>query len=434
MAVRSPGQNLTIAPPRPPPRRMSDDKGRFCFEGVAPGAYAVYPTISAAERQAGLALYPAEREVTVADAPVLNADFSQSRVTVSGKVSCIEKPCAGVSVTLTRAGGSARPVTARLEGDDSFKFAEVLPGTYQLSASQDAWCWDKQALTVEVGNKDVADVALSQKGYAMSLSISHDASVALSREGASDAPQTLQLKRGQSQHCVPRAGAYKLEPRGCYKFDKESYRFDTARPRLVEMEVSQYLLTGSLVPAGGATAEAGAVQLTFKSSRAQSDGSALAPPSPRPSRGLASVNAEVADGKYTYTYWASLGETVEVVPKSKSLLFYPKTRTASVTKAECQKPVEAIECRPGVFLKGKVAAVAGVEITVTSETTGDVVARTTTDASGAYAAGPLYDDQKYKVVRCGRAGGGRLGPGGWLFPLLLPPPAFPLSCAARRRG
>ena len=69
---------------------MTDDKGAFCFE-VKPGNYLVSPLVTAEEKDKGLRLLPQERQVMVEGSPVLNVNFNQSKLSISGKLKCIEK-------------------------------------------------------------------------------------------------------------------------------------------------------------------------------------------------------------------------------------------------------------------------------------------------------------------------------------------------------
>jgi len=71
-------------------RTITDHKGRFCFE-VKPGSYHIYPVLTQNERDSDLHLQPEFHNIEVVDAPLLNVNFYQSKVSVSGKVSCIGK-------------------------------------------------------------------------------------------------------------------------------------------------------------------------------------------------------------------------------------------------------------------------------------------------------------------------------------------------------
>ena len=61
----------------------TDKSGQFCFE-VVPGSYKVTPSLTASEQRDNVLLSPPSRDVTVNDAPVLDAHFSQ----VNDKLQC----------------------------------------------------------------------------------------------------------------------------------------------------------------------------------------------------------------------------------------------------------------------------------------------------------------------------------------------------------
>ena len=56
-------------------RATTDENGDFCFE-VKPGQYTVQPVVNAEEKEKGLRLIPAEKQVTVDGQPILNVNFT----------------------------------------------------------------------------------------------------------------------------------------------------------------------------------------------------------------------------------------------------------------------------------------------------------------------------------------------------------------------
>lgn len=70
-------------------RTTTDENGEFCFE-VKSGQYSVTPVITSEEKDKGLKLLPNEKSVNVDGAPVLNINFNQAKLSVSGKVKCLE--------------------------------------------------------------------------------------------------------------------------------------------------------------------------------------------------------------------------------------------------------------------------------------------------------------------------------------------------------
>jgi len=69
--------------------KKTDTTGAYCIPAL-PGKYIVSPDIK--EMEAGL-LTETSYEVIVESSPVLEINFEQARLTVSGRVRCIESPC-----------------------------------------------------------------------------------------------------------------------------------------------------------------------------------------------------------------------------------------------------------------------------------------------------------------------------------------------------
>ena len=103
-----------------------------------------------ADKQNGLVFYPAQHQVTVGTAPVLDLVFSQALVKVRGTVSCVNPPCpTSLTVQLSAVGrpGKHDQTLSKAAG---FEFSNVLPGTYKVSAIKDDWCWEQSSITVQV--------------------------------------------------------------------------------------------------------------------------------------------------------------------------------------------------------------------------------------------------------------------------------------------
>jgi len=70
-------------------RTSTNENGEFCFE-VKSGHYTVTPAITQEEKERGLKFNPAEKQVNVDGSPVLNVNFGQTKVTIQGRVQCLE--------------------------------------------------------------------------------------------------------------------------------------------------------------------------------------------------------------------------------------------------------------------------------------------------------------------------------------------------------
>jgi hypothetical protein len=71
-------------------RTITDTKGKYCFE-VKPGKYHIFPVLTQDEKETDLHLQPESYDLEVVDRPLLDQNFYQSKVVVSGKITCIEE-------------------------------------------------------------------------------------------------------------------------------------------------------------------------------------------------------------------------------------------------------------------------------------------------------------------------------------------------------
>jgi hypothetical protein len=171
----------------------------------------VKPVITLREEQNGLLLMPPSLFIHVDTAPILDVHFVQSRVKVTGRVTCIESPCdPSLTITLTPQDQKAAKLTAVLEAAKSsehqFAVSDVLPGRYEVTISNTNWCWKQASYRIEVRSEDIGDISFIQTGYLMPITSSHATSAELQRQGSQEAAQVIQLAAGASKHCIEHAG------------------------------------------------------------------------------------------------------------------------------------------------------------------------------------------------------------------------------------
>jgi len=115
----------------------------------------------------------------------------------------------------------------------------------------------------------------------------------------------------------------------------------------------------------------------------------------------AEISYDAATKKVTYSGWISMGQTLDIVPSSPSLLFYPKSRQLSHSISLCPQPVEAFQARPGLYWKGSLTpSVSDVDISVfiVDGTNEEFLLSVKSDTTGHFSVGPLYDNLSYKVT------------------------------------
>jgi protocatechuate 3,4-dioxygenase beta subunit len=398
----------------------ADRDGRFCFE-VEPGhKYTVRPQAAASETAKGVTLAPAHRTVTVEAEPVLNVDFMQARVSISGRVKCLTSPCdAPLAVALSPLGGVDAKRLATVEEDGSWTLQQVVPGRYAVAVQHEGWCWDKSSIEIAVDSTDVRNVDFRQTGFVLAVSSSHELSLNISRAGAPpDAPaRSVKLGKGANRVCLDAPGQYVLAPVSCYRFERERFAYDSREPRAVHLEAVEFMVKGAIVVPlkGGATASdgsaAGATEHKPLSADALPRSISLQVRAEGDPAGEAqvvkAVRLEAAERNqahqvvYEYTAWSPADRSVTVYPlvnASHGLLFYPRSRSLVVSDHGCQTSVDPFQGRPGAYASGRVSPpVEGVTISVASEGAAAASLQVVTDAKGEYLAGPLYDDLPYTL-------------------------------------
>lgn len=223
--------------------------GKYCVS-LPSGSFTITPLVSSAEEKAGLNFSPSQATVSVSSTPLYDINFSQLRVTVSGRVVCIPTPSSsscdtGVSVSLvpTTPSSSASSATAGLGLDNQFTFRDVLPGNYRLSVNipNDVWCWDEQSKTVTV-SKDTSNFEFVQTGFVLPVTASHDTDLVINRVGGKKEEEEVKsTKAGEATKvCLKKAGAYTVVPKSCFKFgSKDSFSFDTSSPAPLDLQASR---------------------------------------------------------------------------------------------------------------------------------------------------------------------------------------------------
>lgn len=372
--------------------------GQYCFS-VEPGqSYVVAPVITEREKRAGLLLSSSSQTVKVDAEPVANVNFAQSLLTVSGRVRCLTSPCdPSVAVTLQSAGDSTGDVVSTgLVADDLFVFQHVVPGAYVVSVEKADWCFEKQALQVQVKQSDVSDLELVQSGYKLTIRSSHDVNVEYSSAEDKKANSLLVRAREDSSVCVANSGLYTVRvAQSCYSFtasnakiiSDNTFQLSTDAGKALVLSAKSYRLSGVLelhTAADDVTVEI----------RSSADGSLL---DVAPLKKVGSSDDGIS--RFAYTHWVDLAaggsDAVEVVPVSKHVFFYPKSIKASGSAAECPPTLATISGRPGAFVKGQIEpATAGVKITVIG---GEDVYEAVSDEKGRYRVGPLPDNVEYSV-------------------------------------
>jgi len=235
-------------------RVNTDQSGQFCFE-VQAGSYKISPQITSEEEAAGMLLNPRVLKVIVTNAPILDIGFNQAKVTVSGRVKCIESPCdSTISLSLYSESGTQGRVTTGLgvlgttpsgRDGDSFLFRDVFPGVYKVTVNRDSWCWEKDVFEIEVKTEDISNLEFVHSGYQLTLKSSHQIDLLIDPDVKTE-QKNVSLSKGSNKFCLQRPGVHMLRPVSCYRFEQETYKYDTASPKVIELTALLYLVKGQI--------------------------------------------------------------------------------------------------------------------------------------------------------------------------------------------
>lgn len=229
------GQNTAIKTTSP------DQNGRFCFK-VEPGTYKLEVPLTEDEKKLGFLLKPSHHVVNVNSSPVLDLKFTQFLAVIKGTLRCIE-PCTDVAVHLTHITQPSEKNYAQIENigaEIHFTFINILPGKYKITPQRKKWCWNPSNVEVEVKDLDVSNIKLEHSGYYLKCVISHNITLNFKLDDKEETVGSFELKKGSNQFCLKTAGRYSLMPKSCYRFEKETYFYNTNEPSTLTLTVESY--------------------------------------------------------------------------------------------------------------------------------------------------------------------------------------------------
>lgn len=358
----------------PEQRTQTSASGSFCFEAPT-GAYTVAAPITQSERAAGMVLTPTQHEIEVSAGPVLDLVFSQSAVVVAGSVKCIGKCDDDLTVELRPASGQQPLRTYLTEG--RFEFRPVVPGTYEVAAVRDGWCWTKATVSLTVGAENVEGLLFEQKGWELAVRSDHPVGVSI-KAAEGEVGMDRELGPGESKVCLETAGAYTVRAsHKCFQFEPAEQSWSTASARLISWVPARAQLSGSVRVKSASGDEPIKVVVSSETGG-------------KPEH----ATLQVAErGVWRWTHWVNAADAVTVVPTSSLLLFTPTDARVTVSPGSCPAEVAPFGAHVGRFLKGTVSpAKAGVRISVHSRDSDAVLVEVVTNSDGEYSAGPLFED------------------------------------------
>lgn len=105
-----------------------------------------------------------------------------------------------------------------------YSFAEVLPGTYEVSVPSPSLCWETNTLVINVQSTHETIPAFVHTGYLVSVISSHTTQIRYklksTAKSTDDQEQEMTLVPGLNSFCVPKSGQYDISFIGCHYYDE----------------------------------------------------------------------------------------------------------------------------------------------------------------------------------------------------------------------
>lgn len=193
-----------------------DKTGTFSVM-LASNTYALSVKATPVDEQMGIVFAPVVLDVNVKDQPIGDLYFSPVRVSVSGDVKCIGA-CPSLSITL-RPEGFGKDNTMVIK-NGKFLFENQLPGSYMAVISGEGLCFESDSIPFKIESDPVKNLHFKQTGWVMGVQSTHETVLQYNDEKASNGD--LDIPIGQSTHCMPSPGPYKLSTSSCHIFHQET--------------------------------------------------------------------------------------------------------------------------------------------------------------------------------------------------------------------
>lgn len=318
--------------------------GEWCSY-LESGHYTVQVVTSEEEHAAGIQFFPLTQSIHVDRSPQSGIIFSQLRATVSGEIRCL--PDAGsaclndVTVTLTSLDVNGNPTGQSSNAEPQggkYAFANVLPGSYEVSVPKGKLCWQSNTIKFNVKTSQETVPTLVQSGYVVSIVSSHAVTMNYHQKDVEGAKsEEMLLTSGMNTFCVQKAGSYEIELSGCHKYGADVPKaFTTSDPAPVSLTALSHRHTVKILAEEKytyktkVTSKSGTETIEFISSEQRAEGAHV----------------------YRYDFFLEQGERITLDPVSDIMLFTPTTLEVT-GGSDCVDVPTKIVARKGLLIDGK---------------------------------------------------------------------------------
>lgn len=362
------------------------DTGEWCTY-LPTGRYSVQILTSAEDTARGIQFFPKTQNIEVVASPVSGIIFSQLRATVTGDVKCLTDAegaayCQNTVVTLHALDSDGRRNGATVKAtvkNGKYSFAEVRPGTYEVSVPTTSLCWESNTLTLNVKSATETIPTFVHSGYLVSIVSSHNTKMTyILRSATHKIEKEIFLTAGLNSFCVDNFGVYDISFKGCHTYDsttQNSFRTGDELPINVNAlkHINGVRVLSDIRSAFKLLVEQNGEQRTVELKE----------------------ESQKVDGKFSYRHEFSLkaDEKLSLKPLNDVVLFSPST--AEIIGAnDCVDNTFTFTAAKGLIINGKVTPpIDGVRVTLNFPRNQELQALVAiTSADGRFKFGPL-DEQ-----------------------------------------
>jgi hypothetical protein len=127
-------------------------------------------------------------------------------------------------------------------------FEDVLPGQYEVIVDTDIFCWDNPNHQIVIASEKLSNEPVFwQTGFSVTFISSHETKLEYSVPNQPNKKMSFQLVKGSTRHCIPLSGKYDFYPKGCHKYPKSVYTWNTNERTPIILSSTEHLHTGIIL-------------------------------------------------------------------------------------------------------------------------------------------------------------------------------------------
>ncbi|XP_011500341.1 PREDICTED: nodal modulator 3 [Ceratosolen solmsi marchali] len=357
---------------------------------LPPAKYQLNVIVNDEEKTKGLQFFPLQRVIDLVFAPLKDVNFLQLKATLKGAIICLPNKdsideCTQTQITLKMVDGIVETKTVKAKAGE-YIFEDVLPGQYEVIVDTDIFCWDKSSHQIVIASeKPVNEPVFWQTGFSVTFISSHDTKLAYSVPNQPNKKMYFQLVKGSTRHCIPVSGKYDFHPKGCHKYSKSVYTWNTNERTPIILSSTEHLQKGIILSP---------IAIDGVSVRIEAESEAQIPI-------VLSDLKPIREGqlyKYIFSFNAISGEKYVISPSSEVLLFDPSSLKITGPD-DCENDITIFRAEQGKIISGFIhPLLEGVAIKIFGNDKEVPIHTLVTQQDGTFKVGPLDGRIDYSIT------------------------------------